>query len=345
MMGRMWLFAPLLAGCSLLVQFDREGQPCDAANQCLNGYTCVSGFCRSTDAGVEQCEPACGSDERCVNGSCYPTVCGTARCAEGAVCLGTRCSPVSCVGVSCADTQQCIAGTCEPRRCGAVDCRPGDACRDGRCVDVSCQGLTCPSGLRCTQGACVSCSTREASCADGLDDDCDGLTDCADSDCAGQPCDDGDPCTINEQCGSGTCQRGQRKICNAPPNNCKAMLGECEAGTGVCHYPNLADATLCGSTTAQRCCSGTCVDLARTASHCGGCGLSCAPTRNCIPLEASGCAGEPANTSGRCGCTGNADCPAGQICTMGACAPASLSQCAMGQQVQAARTCSTYCRY
>ena len=26
------------AGCSLLVQFDPEGQPCSAAKECLNGY-------------------------------------------------------------------------------------------------------------------------------------------------------------------------------------------------------------------------------------------------------------------------------------------------------------------
>lgn len=345
MSRRAWLLFPLLAGCSLLVRFDPEGQPCDASNGCLPGYACQEQLCRAVDAGVDVCEPACTGTERCVRGTCFQTACGTATCADGAVCLGGRCSPTACAGVECASTDQCVAGTCEAKRCGAVDCRPGEACRGGACVDVSCQGLTCPSGLRCTQGACVSCALRETACTDGLDDDCDGDVDCADSDCATQPCDDGDPCTVNERCTSGACPRGQAKVCNAPPSSCLAALGTCEAGTGRCLYPSLADATLCGTTATQRCCSGVCVDLTQAASHCGGCGLTCATGRTCVPLDQSSCGNEPANTSGRCACGTSTDCPNGQICTMGACAPASANQCAPNQQVPPATVCATYCRY
>jgi len=48
----LWMIAmlSLLPGCSLLVDFDPEGQPCDAKNQCLPGYQCVNNACVSTGA-------------------------------------------------------------------------------------------------------------------------------------------------------------------------------------------------------------------------------------------------------------------------------------------------------
>lgn len=53
-----------LSACSLLLDFDEEGQPCDDRNQCLAGYACVDDACVSdgtptadsgtrTDAGVD----------------------------------------------------------------------------------------------------------------------------------------------------------------------------------------------------------------------------------------------------------------------------------------------------
>jgi len=51
-----------LSSCSLLLDFDEEGQPCDDRRQCLAGYTCVNDACVSsgtptfdagTDAGVD----------------------------------------------------------------------------------------------------------------------------------------------------------------------------------------------------------------------------------------------------------------------------------------------------
>lgn len=47
----LWLPAALaLTACSLLVDFDAEGQPCDAQNQCLEGYVCENGSCVSGEA-------------------------------------------------------------------------------------------------------------------------------------------------------------------------------------------------------------------------------------------------------------------------------------------------------
>ncbi|WP_253977264.1 hypothetical protein [Myxococcus dinghuensis] len=39
-----------LSACSLLVDFDEEGQPCDDRNQCLEGYVCRDDACVKSDS-------------------------------------------------------------------------------------------------------------------------------------------------------------------------------------------------------------------------------------------------------------------------------------------------------
>ena len=42
-----WLLAlvAFLSACSLLVDFDPEGQPCDSRDQCLPDFACEEGVC------------------------------------------------------------------------------------------------------------------------------------------------------------------------------------------------------------------------------------------------------------------------------------------------------------
>ncbi len=70
------------------------------------------------------------------------------------------------------------------------------------CGDASCNGTetqcTCP-------GDCGAAPSTESSCTDGVSNDCDGLIDCADSDCVGNPacagvCDADSLCEGNEDC-------------------------------------------------------------------------------------------------------------------------------------------------
>lgn len=45
----LWLLLVLaLPACSVLLDFDPEGQPCDARRQCLPEYVCVDGGCVSS---------------------------------------------------------------------------------------------------------------------------------------------------------------------------------------------------------------------------------------------------------------------------------------------------------
>lgn len=49
--------AAVASACSLAVDFDPEGQPCDSRDQCLEGYVCEAGVCvssgTSADGGTE----------------------------------------------------------------------------------------------------------------------------------------------------------------------------------------------------------------------------------------------------------------------------------------------------
>ncbi|WP_224366817.1 hypothetical protein [Hyalangium versicolor] len=50
----LWLFSTVavLSACSLLSDFDPEGQPCDSQGQCLEDYACVDGKCVSSPGAV-----------------------------------------------------------------------------------------------------------------------------------------------------------------------------------------------------------------------------------------------------------------------------------------------------
>jgi hypothetical protein len=65
----LWLLAILaaLSACSLLVDFDPEGQPCDVHKQCLPDYVCRDGGCVSSpgaqpDGGVGKSSPCLPSE-------------------------------------------------------------------------------------------------------------------------------------------------------------------------------------------------------------------------------------------------------------------------------------------
>lgn len=96
-------------------------------------------------------------------------------------------------------------------------------------------------------------------CGNTFDDDCDTLTDCADSACAGLACDDGNACTVADTCGA-TCA-GTAVVCNTPPGVCFGAGGSCVGGDGGCAYPQLAAGTSCDA------------------------GMVCSNSGNCVPQD------------------------------------------------------------
>lgn len=139
----------------------------------------------------------------------------------------------------------------------------------------------------------------------------------------GAACDDGDPCTTGDSCGADTICRG-----TTAPNG-----------------------TQCGPLPDRRCCGGQCVNIAADTNHCGGCGLACAPGRICQGVaQTTLCSVRPKETSGRCICGSDAQCPRGQECRTlepesNRCSPKEKSHCATGQSVRWVDDCPNFCFY
>jgi hypothetical protein len=74
--------------------------------QCPSGQVCsIDGFC------VAGCQPACGTGQVCVSGTCQTDPCAGLSCAMGQVCQGGNCVDDPCDGVQC-PYGACVNGQC-----------------------------------------------------------------------------------------------------------------------------------------------------------------------------------------------------------------------------------------
>jgi len=287
------LFAAVavLPGCRCIDPGELVGAHCDVPADCPSGQSCCAdALCRADCSGVpgdggadagqtcggvvcaanQKCvertcvvrpceEVTCREGERCANGGCLPQSCPGVTCAAGAVCYEAQCLSQACAFVVCPEGFACAQGNCVATSCGATPCDAGQVCQGSQCQDLSCSGLTCDGGVRCLHATCVSCAASEVACDDGVDDDCDGAMDCADGDCGGVACNDGDQCTAGERCQSGKCAGGTPSQCSAPPM-CHQAGGACTQG--VCDYPPSSNGSPCSDgnpcTVGDSCSSGTC---------------------------------------------------------------------------------------
>lgn len=200
------------AGCS--TQAAADGTPC--GDRYCDGLVwtepaCVAGVCEG-DRIVENCDDgnvctddSCGGSsgcrhqnnaEDCSSGYCMERVFQPPRvCYDGACPAEDPAQAVNCV-----DGEACTADYCDPllgcfhENLDAL-CAPA-RCSGGRFYETRyCQDGTCPSGgsdlcedsNSCTNNLCavdIGCYFTEFCCSGGIDDDGDGLTDCADPDCA-----------------------------------------------------------------------------------------------------------------------------------------------------------------
>ncbi len=137
--------------------------------------------------------------------------------------------------------------------------------------------------------------------ADADDADAD-VVDASTAECgSGLPaCDDGDACTI-DRCTDGACTTAP--LCtDADPDDCFDVV----CGGGSCSVQPRASGATCGATGTGQCCGGGCVDVSRSATHCGGCDAPCGGGTSCI--------------GGSCrACSGPADCDDGRGCTSDTC--------------------------
>lgn len=132
------------SACSLLLDFDQDGLPCDASNGCLEGFACVDGQCVAASERPEGCG-SCAAGFSCEpsSGECRPEGCDVRACAAGSRCTAADAGPAFCEPIAspspghrCTQDADCADAGAE-RFCllGAVQDPQTGALRNGICVE------------------------------------------------------------------------------------------------------------------------------------------------------------------------------------------------------------------
>ena len=199
-----------VAGCSTV---NLDGIACDDDNPCTVGDLCKVGNC------VKGAAKACESGASCVAGSCDLTngKCGYknkvvgAPCDDGDACSqADGCSDGVCQGKSlnCDDSNACTNDSCDKltgcvHNANVSPCSDGDACtQSDNCVNSVCvsgQLKVCEDNVLCTADTCNKTTGNCVFDALGMN---------------GTPCDDGNICTLGDNCKGGACTVGIPKDCN-----------------------------------------------------------------------------------------------------------------------------------
>ena len=138
------------------------------------------------------------------------------------------------------------------------ECSDDNDCTDDSCIDGECEntdntdncndGNECTTNDQCNDGKCEGAAetpdeTTDIQCRDGLDNDCDGKTDCEDSGCASNQCQDNNPCTVGETCSNSACSgpRVNLVVGQVTYDFCSALT--------PCAYILCTNALVCGTPT------------------------------------------------------------------------------------------------
>lgn len=237
--------------------------------QCSDTTSCGCGlFCDES-----RCQPYRGAFQGCAcEGDTPQALSFVDRCnaeTEGAPCndlnpctIDDQCAQGRCLGsptpypAACDDGNSCTSGDI----CAGAVCQGSDKADGERCDD----GSLCTETDRCSSGQClgdtVECSSASNQCNLGI---CDPQT----GSCFSQPkpigeiCDDGNYCTLNDQCESGSCVATERVDCSGVETAC--LSSTCDPLSGACLLTDRADGLYCDSDdnacTQEQCQDGECI--------------------------------------------------------------------------------------
>lgn len=232
-------------------------------------------------------------------------------------------------------------------------------CGDGTC-DPGEDSCVCPEDC----GPHPSNEFPDSTCSDGLDNDCDGYTDCDDSDCAGHSvclcgngvCDPGEDCNGCPDdcigsgsvgaCGNGVCEPEFEEDCISCPNDCAGtQTGKpsgrfcCGDGDGVnpvgCGDPRCtSNGYACGSTPETFCCGDGVCEGAEDSYNCE---IDCGPSPFCGDSHCDAgedvcncpddCGAHPTNEAALCSDGIDNDCDGAADCDDGDCSTDPACEC------------------
>lgn len=254
------------------------GGPCDADGSiCTLNDTCVFGTCTAGDHVV------CDDGNPCTTDSCDPILGCTFTANDTLTCSG--------LGTFCNTNPRCESGICvtTPRNCSSV---ATNFCKNATCSDVynQCMVVNINEGLPIPGGDGLICNGVErcqhGQIIHGVPLSCIGNSTCSSGRCieptgcvynyTSAVCQDGDPCTINDMCISGSCVGGGIKDCSYLNTECR--LGYCDSSNhGICTTMTMNEGGVCEiltqCTAQKQCVAGLCKTI--------GPGLDCNDNNVC----------------------------------------------------------------
>ncbi|TNE51800.1 MAG: hypothetical protein EP343_02765 [Deltaproteobacteria bacterium] len=176
------------------------------------------------------CNPACASDEECVNNACQKKQSGcNPACATDEACVNNACQKkqTEC-NPACATDEECVNNTCQKKQTG---CNPACA-SDEECVNNTCQKKQTVCNPACaTDEECVNnaCQKKQTGCSPACAPD----EECANNTCQKKKAECNPACTSEQICSDGICRK-------KPPNGVGTVCTDaspCPSGL-ECHKSN-----------------------------------------------------------------------------------------------------------
>ena len=167
-----------------------NGRTCATTANGTGSCTCPGGTAEICNDGIDN---NCDGLIDCADPTCQPTTSGgTGKdCKTATLVLGAKCDAAG----------QCVCPGGQSREASCADGLDNDCNGFIDCKDLACNGQSCGANGQVCQttangsGSCVCPGGATESCSDGVDNNCDGLVDCADPQCqasGGQACNPAD---------------------------------------------------------------------------------------------------------------------------------------------------------
>lgn len=246
---------------------------CSSANDCPNGYSCISGECRYSGCSTDS---DCPNGKICERGTCIEEVCAqNSDCMDGYKCVEGKCIDSCEKDSDCLTGYICRSGECTSAACSKdVDCPSDYICKSGKCASAICPPA-CPSGYTCTNGKCrKNACTTDANCPAGykclngickanvclVDSDCGGFGyKCVDGICKNFSCSNDMDCKADFGatyiCVNGKCQNlgcSSASDCNGTGFVCQTGKCVCSSAYQTCTMTG-SDAVWCCNKTTEEC--------------------------------------------------------------------------------------------